>query len=197
MNNKAIYLFRHGETEWNAERRWQGQLDSPLSEKGRNQAVQHARKLENIIADKSKVAVFCSPLGRARETAEIMLDGLGISTERVSYDPLLMEVGFGAWEGLTVDEIMAEFPDEWNARRADLWNTPAPGGESYADVHRRVTDWYRGTDFAEETIVVCHSITSRVFRAHYAGLDNEAVSDMDDPQDGFYELRNGAVRFVG
>ncbi|MCG6885084.1 MAG: histidine phosphatase family protein [Silicimonas sp.] len=191
-----VFLFRHGETVWNAQGRRQGHLDSPLTEKGRQQAINNARRLERHRPLGESVVMFSSPLGRARQTAEILVGEIGLSCQDIIFEPRLMECSFGLWEGLTTSEIKARYPDEWTARTADKWNIPAPSGESYADVHARVSEWFAAADFADTTLVFCHGLTSRVFRGIYADLSQQEIFDLDEPQDGFFELHDRAAVFI-
>lgn len=194
--NTKIYLFRHGETEWNSQSRRQGHLDSPLTRRGRLQAEQNAKRLRRQFSFGGEVAVFASPLGRARHTALIMVEVLGLSEAAIQYEPRLMECSFGTWEGLTTSEIKARYPEEWRARSEDKWNVAAPSGESYADVNARVSEWYEEVSLAETSLVVCHGLTSRVFRGIYADLSQHQVFELKEPQDGFFELSNQTEVFV-
>lgn len=116
--------------------------------------------------------------------------------ELISYESRLKECSFGAWEGLSNTEIKRKFPEEWAARTLDRWNTPAPGGESYSDVHSRVSEWYANSPFADITVVVCHGLTSRVFRGIYAGLSEGQVFELSETQDGIFELKDGTVSLI-
>lgn len=196
MTGKTICLFRHGETVWNTEGRRQGHLDAPLTSRGRAQASQNARRLKVQRSLAGDLAVIASPLGRAKQTALIMLSELGLSEDRITYEPKLMESSFGGWEGLTDAEIAVKFPDSWQARTADRWNVRPPSGESYADVHARVSAWYQSVSLADTTIVVCHGLTSRVFRGIYADLSHHQVFELPEPQDGYFELSNGNICYI-
>ena len=196
MTKNTIYLFRHGQTEWNVKGRRQGHLDSPLTAKGHSQALKNARRLQRQCSLNSDVTVFVSPLGRSRQTALLILAELGLPEDRIDYEPGLMESSFGLWEGLTDAEVAKQFPDTWQARTADRWNVRPPSGESYADVHARVAEWYESVSIAETTLVVCHGLTSRVFRGIYAGLSHQQVFDLPEPQDGFFKLSDGIITYV-
>jgi broad specificity phosphatase PhoE len=101
-----LLLVRHGETDWNADGRLQGQTDRPLSDFGRRQA----RQLADELADEELVAIYSSDLSRARETAEIVGERLGLP---VRLDPELREKDWGTWEGLTaVERDRVEFVGE-------------------------------------------------------------------------------------
>ena len=96
-----LILVRHGETEWNAQRRYQGHSDVPLSALGRRQAARAAERLAALKID----AVYTSDLGRALETAEIIAEQRGLE---VCAEPRLRELNFGVFEGLTFDEAQAQ-----------------------------------------------------------------------------------------
>ena len=101
-----LLLVRHGETDWNAEGRLQGQTDRPLSEFGRRQA----RQLAEALVGEDLQAIYSSDLARARETAEIVGERLGLP---VALDPDLREKDWGTWEGLTaVERDRVEFVGE-------------------------------------------------------------------------------------
>jgi broad specificity phosphatase PhoE len=102
----TLLLVRHGETDWNAEGRLQGQTDRPLSDFGRRQA----RQLADEMADEELEAIYSSDLSRARETAAIVAERLGLP---VVLDPDLREKDWGSWEGLTsVERDRVEFVGE-------------------------------------------------------------------------------------
>jgi probable phosphoglycerate mutase len=118
-----LYVARHGETDWNAAGRWQGQTDVPLNAKGREQALAIAERLRG----EGIAAIASSDLLRARETARIVAVALGLEVGHL--DANLRERGFGCFEGLTREEVAARFPGEWARYLADPGPAP-PGGES-------------------------------------------------------------------
>ena len=194
--NTTIYLLRHGQTDWNVKGRRQGHLDSPLTRRGVFQAQENAKRLRMRLSLDAEIAFFASPLGRARQTALIVAKELGILDQAIVFEPRLMECSFGTWQGLTTSEIKAHYPKEWRARSKDKWNIPAPSGESYADVHARVSAWCEDASFAETNLVVCHGLTSRVLRGIYSDLSPQRVFELSEPQDGFFELRNRTEKLV-
>lgn len=125
-----LVLIRHAETEWNRERRIQGHMDITLSAAGREQAARLALRL----ASEPIRAVYTSDLARARETAEPLAAALGLP---VRVTPLLREVGFGAWEGLTVAELELRWPDEYAAWRCDSVRCRPPEGERVEELQQR------------------------------------------------------------
>jgi broad specificity phosphatase PhoE len=115
----VLFLARHGETAWNLEQRWQGQTDVELNDAGRAQA----RVLAARLAEHEIRSIIASDLSRARETAEIIAQHLGI--DDVLLDPGLRERGYGIFEGLTRLECEAQHPEEWACYVADHRHTPA------------------------------------------------------------------------
>jgi broad specificity phosphatase PhoE len=180
---------RHGETDWNAEHRWQGHSDTQLNELGRSQAHRLAGELEDVDA------VYSSDLSRARETAEILAERLGLE---VRLDARLRERGFGAWEGLTMNEIELVFP-EAQAR----WRAGDPAGvgeesfEAFADrVGEFLEEIGRGHD-GETVLVVAHGGTIRVGHALAAGLDyvrdHESIPAVANCTPSRYAFRDGKL----
>ena len=126
-----VLLVRHGETDDNAADRFQGRLDTPLNERGREQS----RALADALAGEGLRALYSRPLQRARETAEIVAARLGLE---VVLDDRLMEADAGDWAGMLYDEINAADAgafDAWRARRAGF---RFPGGESVDEQDARV-----------------------------------------------------------
>ena len=127
-----LVLLRHGETEYNREGRWQGSGSDPsLTERGVEQARAAAAALEGVRFD----AVYASDLVRAVETARIVAAALGLS---VQMEEGLREMAHGAWEGKSVEEVLATWPEEHAALEADPWSVGRPGGESYRDLAARL-----------------------------------------------------------
>jgi len=123
-------LVRHGETEWNVQRRYQGQTDVPLSGVGKRQAECIAERL----VDQKIDAVYASDLSRAWETAQIIVKKSGLE---VSPEPRLRELKFGVLEGLTFNEAEAQYPEMIAAWLKDFNNTP-DGAETILAFNQRV-----------------------------------------------------------
>ncbi|MBE0688577.1 MAG: histidine phosphatase family protein, partial [Anaerolineae bacterium] len=103
-----VHIIRHGETIWNHEKRWQGQLDTPLSERG----VQQAKLLARYLQTRPITAIYTSDLQRAYVTGEIIADALGL---RPQTDTRLREMNMGVLQGLTIGEIQARYAQELQA----------------------------------------------------------------------------------
>ncbi len=126
-----IYFLRHGQTEWNALQKFQGSIDIPLSDEGRNQADRAAGYFAN---EPALDAIYSSPLARAYETAEILGECQGLDVQVV---PEFSEISFGVWEGLTHQEIETKWPGALRMLYScpDKWQIPE--AESFADVRER------------------------------------------------------------
>lgn len=160
----TLILTRHGETDWNAERRWQGQSDPPLNERGREQARALAATLDGVDV------IYASDLARARETAEILNARLG---REICFDPRLRERSFGAWEGKTWDELEDDFAEALERWRAGETHGP-DDAERYEDFSKRVESFLAdvvGTHPSERVLVVGHGGSIRVIHALADGLD--------------------------
>ncbi|PYN08602.1 MAG: alpha-ribazole phosphatase [Candidatus Rokuibacteriota bacterium] len=126
-----LLLARHGETTWNAERRFQGRTDVALSPRGRAQA----EALGGALRGYRIAAAYVSPFRRARETAEVALAGTGVPVTPVEE---LRELSLGEWEGCTVDEVRAREGDPYRAWLLAPHDCPPPGGEPLDAVSARV-----------------------------------------------------------
>ncbi|WP_378738694.1 histidine phosphatase family protein [Nocardia brasiliensis] len=126
---RTLILLRHGQTEWNAADRMQGQIDTDLTELGRRQAKEAAREL----VSRNAIAIISSDLRRAFETATALADHTSLD---VVPDPRLRETDLGDWEGLTHLEVDADFPGARQAWRLDATYRP-PNGESKLEVGAR------------------------------------------------------------
>jgi probable phosphoglycerate mutase len=164
----TLLLARHGQSDWNAARRWQGFADRPLNERGRAQAEELADRLAELPLD----AVYSSDLQRARDTAAAVARRHGLQPAEL---PELREVNVGSWEGLTREEAETRFPDGF--RRWQNGGTGWDDGESYGEMSRRVigaassiADRYPGG----RVLVVAHGGPIRAIHAAALGLDVEA-----------------------
>lgn len=167
-----IALARHGETTWNTERRFQGSLDAevPLNDRGREQA----RELAELAARQERpfVALYASPLARARETAEIVGARLGLEPR---YDRRLVESDTGDWTRRLKEEIQRDEPDAWAAYLEAGEDFRFPGGESLGEQMKRVIAALVDITQAHElpALVVCHRgvIRCALAHTHNRGLD--------------------------
>ena len=199
-----IYLFRHGETVWNAEKRAQGYLDSPLTETGRAQARAMGRTLAQELAragyTPGHVVVRASPLGRVRETLALAAEEAGLVHDDACHDHRLREMSWGDWDGLIGPEIEARWPGALAARPLDHWNYSPPNGESYIAVAERARlalDDILALAADRPVAVFAHGGIGRVLRGLFLAAPQADILKMDQPQDAFYRLHRGAAERVG
>lgn len=178
MTRPIIYFARHGQTDWNAERRLQGQHDIPLNTLGRIQAAQCGTILRGMFERDSIRAAgldyVSSPLGRARETMELMRAGLGLAPQEYRTDARLLEMSFGRWEGYTFAELKEREAAALAAREKDKWGFVLPDGESYERLVVRVRDWYESVE--RDTVVAAHGGVCRALIAHLGIKPKETAS---------------------
>ncbi|MFZ0386029.1 MAG: histidine phosphatase family protein [Solirubrobacteraceae bacterium] len=163
-------LVRHGETEWSAQARYAGGTDVALSDRGREQAG----RLTGWAAQAGLAGVWCSPLVRARETAEI---AIGDTRLALHVDPRLAELDFGEAEGLTVEQMRERFPDRRRAFERDPIVAPLPGGEPPREALHRALDCLREIAAGDDdgggggrVLVVIHTTLIRLLVCHLLGL---------------------------
>lgn len=191
LNDITLYFVRHGETDWNVERRLQGTTDIPLNDKGRAQAARHGKVMAELDVDWSKFQFHASPLVRTSETMDIVRQQIGISAAEPIYDDLLKEAHFGNWEGQTWPQIVENSPEAHAAYLKDSWTRAPHNGETHQDIADRLIAW-SGT-LTQDTVVVSHGMVSRVLRSLYLDLDRADVLSLSTPQTKFYRFANGQV----
>lgn len=163
-----LILVRHGSTIWNAEGKYQGKFDVPLSDRGRQEAQMVAERLR----DENITAVYSSDLIRARETAEIIARLHGLA---VNVIPELGEINFGDWEGLTAKEIQEKFGEEaYRTWMEDPVNASIAGGERITEFAQRVVRGFNQVIQAhpDDTVVLAtHGGALMVLGCHLHGED--------------------------
>jgi probable phosphoglycerate mutase len=185
-----IYLLRHGETEWNAEHRFQGKLDSPLTELGKAQAEQCGRKLAATVGKVD--AMVTSPLGRARQTAAIV-HACG-AWPAIRPEGRLAEVSLGCWDGLMHIDIDAGWPGSRDGATRYDWYFRSPDGESLASATARVRDWLGELDGT--VVAVSHGLLGRIIRGVYLGLPEAEALSLPVPQDVIWRLADGRIEAI-
>ena len=177
----TLIFIRHGETDWNAEGRFQGQRDIPLNAHGRSQAQRNGRTLAEQMPEAAGFDFVASPLERTRQTMEIARSAMGLVPSGYRLDPILKEITFGRWEGYTAPELMQRWPDLVAERDVDKWGFQPPQGESYAMLSERIATWLASV--TKDTVVVSHGGVCRVLRGLLLGLDTDQTPNLDVPQD--------------
>ena len=182
-NDKVLklYIVRHGETEWNVIKRFQGQLNTPLTEKGIKKLKETGKKLENVLFDE----VYTSELGRTVASAEIILnENNGYKNNKLELKKLaeLNEVYFGVWQGLTYEEVFLKYPEEGNNYFYNVKNYKAENveAEKLEDALERflkginkILDSYESGNI----LVVTHGTVFEMFMNYVA---NNSIFDIDE-----------------
>lgn len=187
----TIWLVRHGETEWNRARRYQGRKDSALTPEGRLQALRIAALLAHELPRPRDLVLVSSPLGRAVATARIIGAALDL---RVTTDARLAELTLGEWDGLDDAEIEAGYPGARDGATRWDWYFRAPGGESYEAAAARLGDWLASV--TRPTVAVAHGLAGRILRGLYSGLERDASLQLHSPQDGVFRLDAGHIEYL-
>jgi probable phosphoglycerate mutase len=164
-----ILLARHGETDANAEHRFQGRADVPLNARGRAQAAELAERVAAEVP--GLAAIVASPLRRARETAEVVGRRVGL---RPSFDARLEELDVGTWTGRLYADVRAAEPEAFAAWLGAGWDFRPPGGESLLEQRDRVVAALGEVRAGPRpALVVCHGGVMRAALAHARGTEPE------------------------
>lgn len=176
-------LARHGETEWNRLGRRQGQLDSPLSDRGFAQARAVASAATGLSID----SIFASPLGRAARTAALCAERTGLSVTQLNE---LSEINHGRMAGLTTEDIERLFPGELERRAQDKYLWCFPDGESYADADRRAGIALERIEAAgvRRPLIVSHEMIGRMLRRHLLAIDPTTALRWWHPHNLIYQI---------
>mgnify|MGYP000998386508 FL=1 len=182
-NDKVLklYIVRHGETEWNVIKRFQGQLNTPLTEKGIKKLKETGKKLENVLFDE----VYTSELGRTVASAEIILnENNGYKNNKLELQKLaeLNEVYFGVWQGLTYEEVFLKYPEEGNNYFYNVKNYKAENveAEKLEDALERFLKGINKILDSHESgniLVVTHGTVLEMFMNYVA---NDSIFDIDE-----------------
>ena len=185
-NNKdketlKLYIVRHGETEWNVIKRFQGQLNTPLTEKGMEKLRKTGKKLENVLFDE----VYTSELGRTVASAEIILnENRGYRNKKLELKKLaeLNEVYFGVWQGLTYEEVFLKYPEEANNYFYNVKNYKAENVEA-ENLKDALERFLKGINKilnrhkSGNILVVTHGTVLEMFMNYVA---NNSIFDIDE-----------------
>ena len=189
MKLPIIYLLRHGETLWNVEERYQGQLDSALTLKGEEQAKANALKLSKYI-DIKEVKFFSSPLGRAKATAEIIAKYNGLESSQIIFEQDIQEFNYGIFEGETKEYCKKVYEKEFQEREANKFSYVLEGGESYMKVFERLMRWLSSVQNEEVVVVVAHEMINRALRGIYCSLITDEMLTLRQANDVLIKLEN-------
>jgi broad specificity phosphatase PhoE len=190
-------MIRHGQTDWNAQIRLQGQKDIPLNDTGRAQASGNGRKLAELLGQSASTYDFvASPLGRTRETMERMRAAMGLPPLAYRTDDRLKELSFGDWEGHTLEELESIAPERVAERELSKWDFIPPGqhAESYEILSWRVGAWL--ADITKPTVAVAHGGVIRTLFKLCGEMTPEEAAMGAIPQDRILKMENGKIGWL-
>lgn len=168
MPPRQVILVRHGETDWNLAGRFQGHADPGLNAKGKSQAM----GASELLASEEVNVIFTSDLARAVETGRQIGAVHGVP---LNMEPLLREINFGAWEGLTFRELQAEYPEVLREWLQDPFTFRVPGGETAGELGERVLlAWDKilhESNSAQTVVIVAHAGPLRMLLCLLTGMD--------------------------
>ena len=171
MARAVIFLVRHGETEWNRVRRYQGWGDSPLTARGVAQAEAIGGAYVPCAKWKQPKSSPARSVGRGaplRLSVARSLLKVSAAPPSLRFDERLREISIGAWDGLDRDEIAVLAPGIFDGDGRHEWYFRTPDGETYDDFAARIAAWLAEQD-GRAVIAVTHGIVTRVMRGLYAG----------------------------
>ncbi|KPF46778.1 histidine phosphatase family protein [Rhizobium sp. AAP43] len=190
-----IYMIRHGQTDWNAEGRMQGQKDIGLNDKGRSQAHGNGLKLAQILGTQAEDFDYVSsPLGRTRDTMERLRSAMGLEPQNYRTDDRLKEVSFGDWEGSTLPELALKTPERVEERAQHKWDFIPPGedAESYEILSWRIGAWMNSVE--RPTVCVSHGGVIRCCFRLVGGMCKDKACDINIPQDRILKIERDEGR---
>lgn len=168
-----LIIIRHGESEWNRIGRYQGQQDAPLSELGLRQAEALAERLRTEPLD----AIFASPLQRAARTAETV--ARHHPAVPFHYEPALLEIGHGDWEGLMVDEVVSRYSEGLREWRQHPTRSQMPNGESFSNILKRVLDFKERIcqEYSDRNVLIStHDVVVKILVADALGMNMDRIN---------------------
>lgn len=190
----TIYFIRHGETDWNAQSRYQGQADIPINALGRVQAQRNGEAMRALLPAIAQANYVASPLLRARETMEIVRGAMGLDAGAYALDDRLKEIHYGHWQGIFAVDLPGIDASGVAERAQDSFRWRPRGGESYADLMHRSAAWV--DDVTSDTVVAAHGGVSRVLRGHLYAINPALVPELPVPQDRILVLRRDRMDWL-
>jgi len=191
-----VYFVRHGQTDWNAENRLQGQAETDINATGRLQATRNGETLKALIPDPADFDFVASPLRRTRDTMERIRTAMGLDPRGYRTDPRLMELHFGDWQGFTYAELEIREPGSRARRSLDKWHFRPPGAsaESYEMLKERVVTWL--AQVTSPTVCVTHGGIFRVLFRLVEGVTEKKAAVLSVPQDRVLKLDKGSLAWI-
>ena len=185
--SEPLFFIRHGQTDWNAETRYQGITDTTLSSLGIQQAQQNAALLQSQLRElgleQDQLTLMTSPLLRAKQTAEIIGESFSPNLAPVE-NRRFRELSMGRWEGLTSHEVKERHYEERKSRKSDRWSFKPLGGESMAERSEVIEKAL--SELPPNTILVTHCVVLRIIYHVLGGLSKEEATAVETPHVGIW-----------
>ena len=186
-----LVLVRHGETDWNVAEVFRGRADVALNATG----LKQAELLGEYLSREKILAVYASPLQRARQTAQPIAEHHGL---KVNLAPGLEDFDYGAWQGLSHQEVKDKYPELYNLWHGHPERVKIPGGENLSEVRERalpvvteVTQKFKGT-----VVLVSHRVVNKVLICALLGLDNSHFWNVRQDTGGITRFGYEEERFI-
>lgn len=190
----TLYLIRHGETDWNAQKRMQGRRDIPLNAIGEEQARISGNILKWLLPPLQAMDFIASPLLRTRQTMELVRQELTLPAHDYRNDERLIEISFGNWEGFTLADIDQQQPAALLERQKDTFSFTPTGGENYPAVFERMRSFLQSLQ--RDTVIVAHAGIVRSLLAMLGDVPTADIAHLEIPQDKVLMLRNGRFFWI-
>ena len=187
-------MIRHGQTDWNAKGRLQGQTEIPMNSYGKSQVAGNAEKLAVLPENLKNFDYVSSPISRARETMQIVRTTLGLPKDDFRIDDRLKELDYGDFSRHTWDELRAKRPQDVVSRYDNSWAYVIPKGECYAMLSKRVLSWFH--ELERDTVVAAHAGVSRVLQGYLKKHQEQDIAFLEAPQDRILVLDNEEVSWL-
>ncbi len=180
---KQLYFVRHGQTEWNAIRRMQGHQNSDLSDLGKQQADVNGK----LLSDFNIQTLYVSPLGRTRQTAEIINNHLNLTP---FFDERIKEWDCGDWSGHHYDDVTSNWAEEWQALMSDRFNYRGPNCENFPDMRGRVIPFLEELQVQDEQniTIISHGMIGRVMMSYLLEFDEQQSVSFQQPNDVVFRV---------
>jgi len=188
----TLILVRHGESEWNRAGRIQGQINSPLTDLGINQAKAIREYLSGILLNQ-QLEIYTSPLDRALQTAEIIAQGIEYPSRKIIIEERLNDFNVGEISGtFGWDKVAEIFPEQAQLRLQDPMRFHPSGGESGAEFEARLRSLLEDLmDDGTLKLMVSHGIVNKFIRGILKNLSGKEMVELGESQNTIYRLEQG------
>lgn len=188
----TLILVRHGESEWNRAGRIQGQINSPLTDLGINQAKAIREYLSGILLNQ-QLEIYTSPLDRALQTAEIIAQGIEYPSRKIIIEERLNDFNVGEISGtFGWDKVAEIFPEQAQLRLQDPMRFHPSGGESGAEFEARLRSLLEDLmDDGTLKLMVSHGIVNKFIRGILKNLSGKEMVELGESQNTIYRLEEG------